>query len=173
MDLLPEPIIHRVLTQTFVPGIPVPKGSMNAFPTKGPRKVVMVDQQSARLKKWKSTLRNILLPHVNREHCLHSSGAYHVTLTFLLPRPGYHFQIGTKQVKKQHASSQHRVKPDLDKLVRAVFDSLTKEVWADDAHISSVLAQKVYAPDAEGGLFIEIKYMPEIETDESTLFTGS
>ena len=47
------------------------------------------------------------------------------------------------------------VKPDVDKLIRAVFDGLTDaKVWADDSRVVSVTASKVYA--AEPGVLVEI-----------------
>ena len=36
------------------------------------------------------------------------------------------------------------VKPDLDKLVRGVFDALTGTVWADDAQCVEISARKAY-----------------------------
>lgn len=45
-------------------------------------------------------------------------------------------------------------KPDLDKLVRAVFDSLTGVVWRDDAQVVSVSATKVYG---EPGLEVVVE----------------
>jgi Holliday junction resolvase RusA-like endonuclease len=35
--------------------------------------------------------------------------------------------------------------PDLDKLVRAILDSLTGVVWRDDAQVVDIVARKVYA----------------------------
>ncbi len=46
------------------------------------------------------------------------------------------------------------VKPDLDKLVRAIMDSLSSVVWRDDAQVAQVRATKLY--DDIGRLGVEI-----------------
>lgn len=57
-----------------------------------------------------------------------------VDITFFMPRPA-------KPKWGQYPAS----KPDLDKLVRSVFDSLTGIVWADDALAVEVTARKLWA----------------------------
>lgn len=57
-----------------------------------------------------------------------------VTIVFFMPRP-----------KKPKWAQYPGSKPDLDKLVRAVFDALTGVVWADDALAVEVTARKLWA----------------------------
>lgn len=57
-----------------------------------------------------------------------------VDITFFMPRPA-------KPKWAQYPAS----KPDLDKLVRAVFDALTGIVWADDALAVEMTARKLWA----------------------------
>ena len=39
------------------------------------------------------------------------------------------------------------VKPDLDKLIRAMNDSLTDaRVWGDDGQVTTISARKIYGP---------------------------
>jgi Holliday junction resolvase RusA-like endonuclease len=57
-----------------------------------------------------------------------------VTFQFVLP----------KSVK---ARAHHTVKPDLDKLLRAVLDALTGIAYEDDAQVVTAVAMKVYGVD--------------------------
>lgn len=56
-------------------------------------------------------------------------------VTFYMPRP--------KTVIRKYPTP----KPDLDKLQRAVFDSLTGVCYHDDCQVISVQAQKLYADE--------------------------
>lgn len=61
-----------------------------------------------------------------------TQGALYVELGFVLPRG--------KTVKRWHPT----VPPDLDKLTRACFDSMTGICYVDDAQVIACLAWKVY-----------------------------
>lgn len=61
------------------------------------------------------------------------AGPVSVRLHFYLPRP--------KRMKRELP----HVKPDVDKLIRAVLDALTGIVWVDDGQVVQVTGQKVYA----------------------------
>ena len=54
----------------------------------------------------------------------------------------------SKKKKREHYGKNHQQKPDLDNLVKAVFDSLC----ADDSHICFLLADKLW--DYEGSITI-------------------
>lgn len=65
------------------------------------------------------------------------TGPFAVSLTFTFRRP--------KSAKRRvHVE----VKPDLDKLIRAVFDAVTGIVWWDDAQVVRCEAAKRYDDDA-------------------------
>jgi Holliday junction resolvase RusA-like endonuclease len=51
--------------------------------------------------------------------------------------------------------TEHVVKPDVDKLLRAVFDSLSGVAISDDAQIVQVFAKKEYGPEAYVRIVIE------------------
>jgi Holliday junction resolvase RusA-like endonuclease len=66
-----------------------------------------------------------------------------VDLAFYFERPKSHLN-GSGSLRKGYSSS-HIVKPDLDKLVRAILDSGTVGlVWRDDAQVVRLTATKNY-----------------------------
>ncbi|KKL13006.1 hypothetical protein LCGC14_2530040, partial [marine sediment metagenome] len=73
-------------------------------------------------------------------------GAVSVELLFLLPRP--------KTVKRKYPTS--RFSGDGDKLVRAIFDSMTGIVYKDDSQVVDHIAKKRYADDCEPGVWITV-----------------
>lgn len=71
-------------------------------------------------------------------------GPLAVTVTFTLPKPA--------SAPKTRVTFPQR-KPDLDKLIRAVFDALTDAgVWVDDSRVVAVAASKVYPGKAVDAL---------------------
>jgi Holliday junction resolvase RusA-like endonuclease len=76
-----------------------------------------------------------------------------VKIEFRFPRHNSHFGTG-KNVGKLKASAPKfvAVKPDVDKLIRAVLDALTDAgVFRDDSRVVQVSATKIYA-DKPGAL---------------------
>lgn len=69
-------------------------------------------------------------------------GPLSIYLHFFLKRP--------KTVKRPHCI----VKPDLDNLIKAIFDSLNKVVWNDDAQIISLSCKKEYSDSGKIYLMI-------------------
>jgi Holliday junction resolvase RusA-like endonuclease len=71
------------------------------------------------------------------------TGALCVRLTFTFDRPRSHYGTGRNTGTIRPSAPQHKTtKPDLDKLVRAVCDSLTKIVWTDDAQVVRLIVDK-------------------------------
>lgn len=93
------------------------------------------------------------------------SGVFSVDMLFLMPRPRSHYRSGRNaRMLAKDAPAFPAGKPDLDNVVKAVLDALTKFqglpslLWADDAQVVSLTARKVYAAQpAEAGLrlFVE------------------
>lgn len=121
-----------------VRGEPAPQGSMKVLPGRGRRRFPVLKPDNPRTTSWKA--------RVSAEARIAAKGqvfapaeALSVVLTFHLGRGDY--------VRRRHPS----VKPDLDKLVRAVFDALTNaKVWKDDGQVVRVSASKHYAGPAGG-----------------------
>ena len=120
------------MIHTFVPGTPVPQGSVDVY---GGR-IVSV---KAPLRKWRDSIRVATLA---RHDGAPLDGPLAISLAFQLTPP---------QRPRWWAPA---VKPDLDKLIRAVLDSLSTVkrkgitikpgVITDDARIISITAAKAY-----------------------------
>ncbi|WPM94370.1 RusA-like Holliday junction resolvase [Arthrobacter phage Cupello] len=84
-----------------------------------------------------------------------------VDLTFYMPRPAGHFrQDGTLRAS---APKWPAVKPDIDKLERAVFDAITAAgVWADDSRAVVVAKSKQYADGHEIGVQVLVSSLEEV-----------
>lgn len=119
-----------------VEGIPIPQGS----------KVVMrgrlIDVRSKDLKAWRTA---IAVRARSERHDLLLE-AVEVSLVFTLPKP--------KTVKRLLPS----VKPDVDKLARAVLDALTGVAYKDDAQVTDLIVRKRYRQPAESiGVSIRVR----------------
>ena len=77
-------------------------------------------------------------------------GPLSIETSFRMPKPKY---------MRKSTSKWHTKRPDLDNLVKAVYDCLTQAgVWRDDAQVSWGTASKVYAVDGfESGVTICIE----------------
>lgn len=123
-----------------VPGTPVPEGSVRVFPTKrGPRIV----HDNAGLDGWRALVRDVAVLNARQQKWpLNYNGPVEVSAVFWLPRP------------KSVRAGLPAVKPDLDKLTRAVGDAITYDGrrWADglireDSRIVRWRVCKAYADD--------------------------
>ncbi|KQQ22566.1 hypothetical protein ASF48_05115 [Rathayibacter sp. Leaf299] len=110
-----------------VDGKPIPQGSKRVYKNRA------VDDNAKTLKPWRRTVKAAGVAAMDGAPPL--DGPLQVSIKFRFERP--------KTVRRAHPT----VIPDLDKLVRSVFDALTDaEVWADDSRVVDVHATKAYAP---------------------------
>lgn len=132
----PQPETVEVLS-FYVEGIPIPQGSKKGFSRMGSTHVQIVDDNAAKLKPWRNTVR--LAAYDALAGRTGFSEGVSVFLDFDLPRP--------KSVRRL----KPHVKPDLDKLQRAILDALTDaKVWGDDGQVLTIHAVKRYADDKPG-----------------------
>lgn len=118
-----------MIAEFVVDGVPVPQGSKTIG--RGGGKVWLRDANAGRLKPWREKVATAA-----RETGSRFDGPVTVTLIFTMPRP------------KRPRFKFPAVKPDLDKLERAVFDGLTDGgLIADDALVVEVWARKEYGPE--------------------------
>ena len=135
----------------YVCGDPSPKGSKTAV-VRGGRAVLLDGRRGpARVKYalWRDSVATYahIAMSVGRTHEKQAplDGALGIEVVFYLSRP-------KNETKLQRARTWHTVRPDADKLLRAVLDPLSKIVITDDARIALVRVEKRYAatPDAIG-----------------------
>lgn len=128
----------------FVPGVPAPQGSKNGYHRGG--KVVLVEAVKA-LKPWREAVA-ARARESNRTAALR--GPVSVDLRFVMYRPK-----GTPKRSTPPAVK----KPDVDKLVRAVFDALTAAgVWGDDAQVTRLFTTKRIAePNEVPGVHVLVR----------------
>ena len=118
----------------FVKGRPVPQGSMKFI-----RPGVMIHSRSQELALWRADIaRNAELFGFKP-----IASAVKVELDFVMNRP--------KSAKRVFPS----VKPDLDKLIRAVLDGLTGVVYEDDSQVILIQSSKTYGEKQGVGIGIE------------------
>lgn len=114
-------------------GEPVTQGSVSAYPTKGGRGVRTVSKTPA-LIDWRETVRSAAVRAIGDDWEPEQGDAI-ARLRFWLPRP--------KNKPKTRDVKPHT--KDLDKLERAVYDSLTNAgVWTDDGNVVDAILSKRY-----------------------------
>jgi Holliday junction resolvase RusA-like endonuclease len=135
-----------MIGRTYIYGIPVPQGSARAFNRGGK---VVVTSDNVNLKKWREFTSFALRRGIGKPNI---DGPVGVSLSFFFERPKSHLN-GSGTLRKGYSTS-HIVKPDLDKLVRAILDAGTDAgLWQDDAQVVRLTASKNYTtPAGEGSL---------------------
>ena len=96
---------------------------------------VAITSDNAKVKAWQKDIARaatLALGAVTME----LTGACALEVIFYLPRPQSH---------RKGDTTPHVVRPDVDKLCRAVADALTGIVWRDDSQIIDLMARKRYA----------------------------
>lgn len=126
-------------------GTPQPKGSLTAFLVSG--RIVMTEGKGKVAQKayhdWRRTLKQAGVAARGETPLL--TGTLTADITFRLHR-------GLTVVREYPS-----ITPDLDKLVRAVFDAMTGSVWKDDCLVVGLNCRKLYAETEPPGATITIK----------------
>lgn len=154
---LPEMGARRLLRVTVI-GTPQPQGSKDF---KGMRagKPILVESNDAKLQPWRKAIATTARAAWGQQAA--HDGPVELRIQFTLTRPVSAPVSWQKRERWRFPS--HGV--DLDKLVRAVGDSITRAgVWVDDSRVVRLSAAKVYTGDPAGldepGARIEIWTMP-------------
>jgi crossover junction endodeoxyribonuclease RusA len=114
-------------------GTPVPQGSSRAFIPKGWTRAVITSANS-KLKPWRQEIAGTAKAEMESRGLALCLGAVRLEAKFFFDRP--------KSLKK---SALHKVtKPDVDKLLRALGDSLTGIVFKDDSQICECVVLKAF-----------------------------
>lgn len=157
--------MESVLLQVMVGGKPEPQGSVKAFvptlksgqPVRRPDGGIVVNLTSDNpaLKAWRETV----AAAARETGCEPREDiGVRVDVTFFLKRPEAHVGTGRNAgVVKDSAPAFPLVRPDVDKLLRAILDALTDVVFKDDSQVVELVGRKRYAePGANVGASIVV-----------------
>lgn len=115
-------------------GVPIPQGSAKAFVGKGGRAHVTAD--NAKTKPWRQTVSTAAREAAQEQGAGRFEGPVQVVASFYFDRPG-----SVSEKRRPYPT----VKPDLDKLLRALLDALTDAgIWKDDSQVIFVEVNKTY-----------------------------
>lgn len=130
-----------------ITGTPIPQGSKvaNSF-GRGVR-----DANANTLKPWRQHVADIARDATRYHDTI--TGPVRVWVRFTFERPASHYRTGRNAHLLRATAPTMPILDkigDLDKLQRAIFDSLTDaEVWADDRLVVDIRARKFYAGEHE------------------------
>lgn len=129
----------------FIEGLPIPKGNHKAFAFRsrrtGRQTIRITDKAGKALLDWQNKIANHIRPLIEKP--FDQPYAIRLDVTFYLPRPKCHFTKTGKASSKWRRN--HTVKPDRDKLLRAVQDALTGVLYVDDNQVFDGNVKKEYA----------------------------
>lgn len=114
----------------FVPGEPQPKGSTKSFATKTGKVVTTNDNPDT--KPWQAVVASFVRQSIGPT-IVYPEGAVRIDLSFVMKR---------RAAEPKRITPPHTRKPDLDKLVRAILDSLTGLIYTDDNQVTCVYSNK-------------------------------
>lgn len=131
----------------WVPGLPAPQGSMKGF-VRGGR--VVMTSANPRVHPWRQGVAVACEEAADKIPALTPpyGGPVFVGVAFYLPRPASHYG---KTGLRPSAPAFPGVKPDLDKLARAVLDGMCSDynLLTDDSRVVVLQAAKHYCRDGE------------------------
>lgn len=132
-------------------------------PQKRPRFGKFGTYEDKNMKAWRRQVSSYIAKHYKGEYFY---SAISVDVTFYMKATKAMSQEPTARTGAKRKAEYERFvaeqiphdkKPDLDNLIKAVFDSVSdsKVVWSDDNIISEVQARKVYSPNPR--ILLEVK----------------
>lgn len=137
---LAEPLLSFV-----VRGQPAAQGSKRGYVVNGHVNVV---EDGKRTRPWRDTVKNAAVDAMERKPgCFPITGPVALHATFYLARPKGHYRTGRNaHLLRDSAPTRPTTKPDGDKMLRLVCDSLKDAgAYRDDAQVVDFSAHKRYA----------------------------
>lgn len=132
----------------YIPGLPQPQGSARAFVVAGKARIT---SDNPKVKSWRVDAKRVFQERITKPEC----GPVRVNAVFEFARPKGHFGSGRNaHLVRESAPKTHTVKPDVDKLARALLDAGTGTLWRDDAQVVSLTVGKRYAE--QPGTWVEV-----------------
>ena len=136
-----------------VAGTPIPQGSKRVWVNSKTGKAQMTEDAGVRHSTWRNEVTG------QARQAMSDVGRFgepyrepiSCSVTFAFHRPLSHYGSGrNSEVVKPSAPPYPAKPPDLDKLVRAVWDALTSVVWVDDGQVIAATIRKQYVHRWEG-----------------------
>ena len=125
----------------YAEGVPAPQGSKTHV---GGGRLI---ESSRQVGLWRDAVRRAAVEAMADRPPI--DGPVYLVQVFALPRPKSHYGTGRNSGRvKRGAPSRPPVRPDLDKLARAVGDALTGVCYHDDAQVVNLCAAKYYVTPA-------------------------
>ena len=124
-------------------GIPQTQGSMRSMRSNTTGRVVTLHAKSNALKAWRHAVG--FEAKKAMEGGFAAPGPIAIAVDFYLPKP--------KRCKRLLP----HVKPDLDKLVRAIGDALAQVIYVDDGQIVELFARKLYGSPPRAEIMVDRK----------------
>jgi Holliday junction resolvase RusA-like endonuclease len=139
-----------------VDGMPRPQGSMKLHALPNGKTAA---RYPAAVYQWRAQVQQAVAETLDQTHPF--EGAVELRLGFDLPRPIGHFGTGRNAgAIKASAPPWPAVMPDLDKLIRAICDSITDAgLWRDDSQVCVIHAAKRYVTSQPGVLITIIELL--------------
>lgn len=135
-----------------VSGIPTPKGSFTRM-RNGAMLPAGTTESRKKSANWRNDIRYAAIEAMGERQP--SFGCVRFLCEFQLPYP-------KSSIRKYQFGWWPNIKqPDVDKLLRMLFDALTGIVWVDDSQVSFVTCNKVYAWDGKPGAFIVVDFVDD------------
>jgi Holliday junction resolvase RusA-like endonuclease len=147
-------ILERATAAEFtVVGDPIPQGSMKSMHHRASGQIVSMPD-NPKTRPWKNTVTAAAI----EARQFTATEPVVVQLSFAIRRPNGHYGSGRNAgVLRSSAPTYPGKKPDLDKLVRAVLDSLVEaKVILDDALVTGIRATKWFADTVETGVSVRV-----------------
>lgn len=149
-------LIEPRTIEVFVPGTPIPQGSMVAYWHKALRRATLKPDNERDLKAWRAVVRTMArLKWIGKP----ATCAVRVEAEFRFPRVK---QTAAGPRRMQTPRPTTRQVPDGDKLLRAVLDALTGAIYVDDAQVIEASTRKTFVErEGDAGLFLRVTELPD------------
>jgi Holliday junction resolvase RusA-like endonuclease len=147
MDVTSQDVPQETIA-FMVLGEPTPEGSTRAFYIKKLERTVTTHQNKRGLQAWRNRVATEAQRALEgREWTSDGVSAYSITVDFVMSRPNS---------VPEHRRIRPTVKPDIDKLIRAVADALTGILFLDDCQVTSMVVNKGYNDARRTGAYIVV-----------------
>ena len=129
-----------------IEGTPRPQGSKRHIGNG-----VMVES-SKHVKEWRAWARMKATQAMQGREKIAKPHAVRLRVTFGFDRPQKHLKKGEL---RPDAPTFHVGRPDADKLLRALMDSMSEVVFEDDSQVADIRVEKVYSKGAVTAVTVE------------------